>query len=75
MTIDDYIAVPSERRAVCRSSMSATTPVGPYNNEYVWFFTLDDSGQKIASITEFLDSKAAGDIVSKFVEAGLLKKH
>ena len=75
MIIDDYLAVADERRAVCRSSVSATTPVGPYSNEYVWFLVFDETGQKIVSITEFFDSKAAADLLAKFVDAGLLKRH
>ncbi|KAK3706625.1 hypothetical protein LTR37_012634 [Vermiconidia calcicola] len=55
MDIDYYLAVPEERRAVCRSSLSATTAVGPYSNVYVWFLTFDDKGEKITSITEMLD--------------------
>ena len=75
MTLHDYVAVPDERRAVCRSSITATTPVGPYRNEYIWFFTFDESGQKVVSITEFFDSKAAGEMLSKFVDAGIIKRH
>lgn len=75
MTIEDYMAVPSERRAVCRTSLSATTPVGPYSNEYVWFLKFDESGEKIVSIVEFFDSKAAAEVLARFREAGLLQKH
>ena len=69
MTINDYMAVPEERRAVCRSSLEAMTPYGPYNNEYVWFFYFNESGDQVVRITEFLDSKAAADILAK-VKAG-----
>jgi len=71
MTIDDYMAIPSQRRAVCRSSMTATTPVGPYSNVYVWFLEFDESGEKIVIIEEFYDTKAAGELLGKLKDAGL----
>ncbi|EME48328.1 hypothetical protein DOTSEDRAFT_67418 [Dothistroma septosporum NZE10] len=73
MTIHDYLAVPEDRRAVCRSSMAATTPAGPLNNEYVWFLTFDVTGDKIIRIEEFLDSKATTELRIKLREGGYLK--
>ncbi|PSK42196.1 hypothetical protein B9Z65_4110 [Elsinoe australis] len=75
MTINDYLPAPSERRAVCRSSMVASTPVGEFRNEYVWFFTFDESGEHVTDIVEFLDSVATRDIRSRLGEAGLLGRH
>lgn len=75
MIIDDYLAVPAERRCVCRSSLSASTAVGPYKNEYVWFLTFSEDGKSITKITEFLDSKGASEVVVKLREAGILKAH
>lgn len=75
MTIHDYLSAPSERRAVCRSSMAATSTVGPFNNEYVWFLTFNETGEKIVNITEFLDSKASTDIRAKMAEADLAARH
>lgn len=75
MTIHDFVAAPAEHRAVCRSSMSAMTPAGPFNNEYVWFFTFDETGKKITVIEEFLDSKATKEIRERFNAAGLLPSH
>ncbi|KAK1078285.1 hypothetical protein LTR33_007367 [Friedmanniomyces endolithicus] len=72
-TVHDYLAVPSELRAVCRTSLDADTPVGPYHNDYVWFFTFDGTGQSIVSITEFVDSKAGATLLGKLNEAGLLQ--
>lgn len=65
MVINDYLAAPEERRAVCRSSITATTPFGPYSNDYVWFFDFNETGDKIVRITEFFDSKAAAEILAK----------
>ncbi|KAK0851737.1 hypothetical protein LTS02_012641 [Friedmanniomyces endolithicus] len=75
ITIHDYLAVLSELRAVCRTSLDADTPVGPYHNDYVWFFTFDSTGQSIVSITEFVDSKAGAALLGKLKEAGLLQDH
>ncbi|KAK1064290.1 hypothetical protein LTR74_008767 [Friedmanniomyces endolithicus] len=74
-TIHDYLAVPTELRAVCRTSLDADTPVGPYHNDYVWFFTFDSTGQSIVSIIEFVDSKAGATLLGKLNEAGLLQNH
>ena len=74
MNIDDYVSAPSERRVVCRSSGSATTPVGPFTNEYVWFFTFDESGRNIVSVTEFFDGQAAKGVLTKLREGGYLPK-
>ncbi|TKA81655.1 hypothetical protein B0A55_01350 [Friedmanniomyces simplex] len=74
-TVHDYLAVPSELRAVCRTSLDADTPVGSYHNDYVWFFTFDKTGQFIVSITEFMDSKAGAKLLGKLTEAGLLQNH
>ncbi|KAK4955688.1 hypothetical protein LTR10_006627 [Elasticomyces elasticus] len=74
-TIHDYLAIPNERRAVCRTSLTADTPVGSYANDYVWFFTFDEDGGKIVSITEFMDSKAGAEMLRKLTDAGLFEKH
>ena len=71
MTIDDYFAAPEARRAVVRSTLCANTPVGPYNNEYVWIFTFSESGEEIVSITEFMDTKAVEDFRIRLDKAGL----
>lgn len=68
MTIVNYMAVPSERRAVCLSSLSANTRAGPYSNEYVWFFDFDETGEKIVNIEEFMDSSAVKDLRSRLAE-------
>lgn len=49
MTIKDYMEVPSERHAVCRSQFLGTTPIGPYSTEYVWFLRFDENGKNIVS--------------------------
>ncbi|KAF4547595.1 SnoaL-like domain-containing protein [Elsinoe fawcettii] len=68
MTIDDYISVPDERKVVCRSSMTASTAVGPFSNEYVWFFDFDEEGKQITNIVEFLDSAVTQELRAKIAE-------
>ena len=75
MRIDDLLLVPDELKAVVRSSGTASTPVGPFSNEYVWFLTFDEAGKKVVDITEFFDTKAATDIISKLKDAGYLGGH
>ncbi|KAK4503651.1 hypothetical protein PRZ48_004566 [Zasmidium cellare] len=75
MAINDFVAAPTDRRAVCRSSMTAMTDAGKFENEYVWFFTFDESGKKITHIEEFLDSSATKEIRARFREAGLTQGH
>lgn len=72
MEMHDYTADVSQRKTVCWSSLSASTPVGPYSNEYVWFLTFDESGEKITAITEFIDTKRAEEMRSALREAKLL---
>jgi len=61
-----------QRKTACWSSLSATTPVGPYSNEYAWFLTFDETGKKITAITEFIDTKRAEEIRAALKEADLL---
>lgn len=68
----DYTIDINQRKTVCWSSLTATTPIGPYTNEYVWFLTFDETGTRITSITEFIDTKKAEDVRSALKEAQLL---
>lgn len=72
MEMYDYTADNSQRRTACRSALSATTPVGPYTNEYVWFLSFDQEGKKITAITEFIDGKKADEVRAALKEADLL---
>ncbi|GIZ48143.1 hypothetical protein CKM354_001121600 [Cercospora kikuchii] len=73
MTLEDYVGVPEERRAVARSSVKALTPVGPYKNEYVWFLTFDEAGEKIVKVVEFVASLAAKELLGKLEEGKYLE--
>ena len=71
MVMDDYLSAPEDRRAVCRSTLDATTKVGDYHNEYIWILTFDESGEKITRITEMLDTQSVVDLRARVKEAGL----
>lgn len=73
--MDDYLAVPSERHCVCRSSLTAQTPVGLYSNNHLWYLWFDESGTKITKIVEHVDAVAAKELFARLVEAGLREKH
>lgn len=62
MEMHDYTADVSQRKTACRSSLNAMSPAGPYSNEYVWFLTFDESGQKIKEISEFIDTKKTEEV-------------
>lgn len=75
MTIHEYIGIPEEHRAVLRSSTEASTYVGPFLNEYVWFLKFDEAGEKIVDIIEFMDSSAVKDIFARLESAGGAPSH
>lgn len=74
MEMHDYIRDLAQRKTVCWSSLTATTPVGPYANEYVWFLTFNEDGTKITAVTEFIDGKSADELRAKLKEADLLHR-
>lgn len=62
MEMSEYTVDLAQRRTVCYSKIAATSVAGPFSNEYVWFLTFNESGKKITSIVEFLDSKQSDDV-------------
>lgn len=69
MQIDDVVVAPDDRKVVVRSSQSSTTVLGPFSNEYVWFFTFDESGEQITRIVEVLDSAASKEMLARVTKA------
>ncbi|KAK5118391.1 hypothetical protein LTR62_002905 [Meristemomyces frigidus] len=68
MTMNDYVAVPAERRAVVRSTMLADAPWGEFRNEYVWFLRFTEDGLLVTEIIEFIDSLTTRDVKAKIIE-------
>ncbi|KAK3676085.1 hypothetical protein LTR78_003835 [Recurvomyces mirabilis] len=65
MTIDDYLAVNTEKKAVVRSTMRADAPWGLFENEYVWYLTFTEDGRLITEIVEFIDSLSTQEVRAK----------
>ena len=47
----------------------ADTVVGEYVNEYVWFLTFDEAGEKIVESKEFVDTVMNRDFFPKLAKA------
>lgn len=52
--------------------MKAQSPVGSYENDYVWFLNFDEEGKKIVKIVEFVDGLAAKELLGKLKEGEYL---
>ncbi|KZV83771.1 hypothetical protein EXIGLDRAFT_842684 [Exidia glandulosa HHB12029] len=57
----ELIEVPQSRKVVVHAKSYDTTLANgtPYNMEYIFTFTLDETGTKVVHLTEFLDSNMA----------------
>ncbi|TGJ80334.1 hypothetical protein E0Z10_g8430 [Xylaria hypoxylon] len=56
VTIDDIIVDPRENKVAIWAHSSASTEIGPYNNEYVFILYMNEAGDKITKFHEFVDS-------------------
>ncbi|KAI1145400.1 hypothetical protein F4825DRAFT_443968 [Nemania diffusa] len=56
VTIDDLIEDARANKVVILAHSTASTDVGPYANEYVFVFHLNETGDKITRFQEFVDS-------------------
>ena len=48
---------------------TATTVIGPYQNEYVWMITTTPAHDKVVDIKEFIDSAYTLDYVQRLFKA------
>lgn len=55
------------RRAVLYLTSSAETPLGPYDNNYVFTLSFSEDGTQITDVLEFIDTKVTGDFVTKMM--------
>lgn len=44
-----------KKKIVLFVSARGDTPVGEYNNEYVWKLAFDETGEKVSEWTEYVD--------------------
>ncbi|KAI3318184.1 hypothetical protein HD806DRAFT_512762 [Xylariaceae sp. AK1471] len=56
VTINELLEDAQENKVVLWANSTATTPVGPYNNEYMLVFYMNEAGDKITKFIEFVDS-------------------
>ncbi|KAJ9604944.1 hypothetical protein H2200_010333 [Cladophialophora chaetospira] len=70
-TIDEKTPLVDEsaRKVVVFAKSKAETVAGPYANEYIFVVTVDESGNKIAGVEEFVDATIVKDFLPKFEEA------
>ena len=65
MTVHKMINDPEAHMITVHASGNANTPVGEYNNEYVFFLTVE--GEKIVKIEEFVDSQFSASFMPKLL--------
>ncbi|KAE8453877.1 hypothetical protein EG329_007653 [Mollisiaceae sp. DMI_Dod_QoI] len=61
VTVNDLIEDTSENKVAVWAKSTGSTDLGPYTNEYMLVFYLDESGEKIVRSLEFVDSKVTGE--------------
>jgi hypothetical protein len=53
------------RKVVMHTRIKTNTPVGVYENEYMWILTMTEDGKMIEDIVEFCDSAKAVELMKK----------
>ncbi|KAI0096998.1 hypothetical protein GGR51DRAFT_541937 [Nemania sp. FL0031] len=53
------------RKVVMYTKVNGNTPLGEYENEYMWILTMTGDGKMIEDIVEFCDSAKAVELVQK----------
>jgi hypothetical protein len=53
------------RKVVMHMKTKGTTPLGVYENEYMWILTMTEDGKMIDDIIEFCDSAKAVELMNK----------
>lgn len=54
--INDIFVDEKEHKAVVWAKSTAETDIGPYTNEYMLVFYMDESGEKVDKFLEFVDA-------------------
>ncbi|KAI0534836.1 hypothetical protein GGR58DRAFT_504932 [Xylaria digitata] len=68
VTIDDVIEDPAGNKVAIRARSTASTEIGPYNNEYVVILHMNEAGDKITKFLEFVDSSNSVTFFPKLQE-------
>ncbi|KAF2132362.1 hypothetical protein P153DRAFT_285012 [Dothidotthia symphoricarpi CBS 119687] len=68
VTVHDVIESGSTSAIVIFASARGDTPIGVYENEYVWKMTFEEGGERVCGWSEFVDVGMARDFLPKLME-------
>ena len=74
VTIHEIVEDPKRNSVLIHASSKATTPLGPYANEYMIVFNLTDDHERVLHIKEFVDSSVSVNVMSKLREYAAAQK-
>ena len=69
VTVHDSIVDEAARKVLMHASSSASTALGPYNNEYMFVLHMTDDGRKVDKVYEFVDSAYSADYMPRLRDA------
>ncbi|KAF2788561.1 hypothetical protein K505DRAFT_378830 [Melanomma pulvis-pyrius CBS 109.77] len=67
ITVDDVIEDVEQRKIAMFVRAEGQTPIGVYNNQYVWRMEFDEAGEKVDMWTEFVDVGMVRDFYPRLV--------
>lgn len=65
VTVQDTIVDEAARKVVMRASSTATTTLGPYDNEHTLILHMTKDGRKVEKFYEFVDSAYSADYMRR----------
>lgn len=69
LTVHDSIVDEAARKVLKHASSSASTALGPYNNEYMLILHMTEDGRKVEKFYEFVDSAYSADYMRRLKDA------
>lgn len=69
LTVHDSIVDEVARKVLMHVSSSASTALGPYNNEYMLILHMTEDGRKVEKFYEFVDSAYSADYMRRLRDA------
>jgi len=67
MHIWKTISDPESHSAVIHATAQGETPLGPYENEHVFFFSFTEDGGKVNRVEEYVDTSYSEAFVAKVI--------
>ncbi|ORY09222.1 hypothetical protein BCR34DRAFT_375983 [Clohesyomyces aquaticus] len=74
IVVNDVIEDLPNRKIVMYITAEGQTPIGEYQNEYVWKMTFDEEGKKVVEWSEFVDVGMARDFAPKLKAEAMRRK-